>query len=76
MNEQIKQLMEQAKYEEAVFGGGFGGPNMVKRLDPVKFAELIVGLCARQCNPEPGLKYSPNSLSARIDCKNKILELL
>lgn len=39
------------------------------------FAVQIVDTCAKQCNPEPGFKYSPNSLSARIDCKNKILEL-
>ena len=45
MNERIKELYEKAQYKEEVFGGGFGGPNLVKKLDPEKFAELIVREC-------------------------------
>jgi hypothetical protein len=41
-----------------------------------KLAELIVQECSKQCSPEPGIKYSPNSFSARLDCKRKIEELL
>ena len=49
MNERIKELMEKARYKEEVFGDGFGGPNIVKKLDPEKFAELIVRECVRCC---------------------------
>lgn len=41
-----------------------------------KFAELLVKHCAEQCKPESGLKYSPNSLSSRKDCEERILGLL
>ena len=45
-------------------------------IDLVEFARFIINLCAAQCDPEEGFKYSPNSLSARADCKQKILLLL
>lgn len=41
-----------------------------------KFAELLIQECAKQCDPEPGIKYSPNAASSRQDCKEKILQLL
>lgn len=41
-----------------------------------RFAELLIRHCADQCNPESGIKYSPNAASSRMDCKQKILSLL
>lgn len=64
MNPRIRELMLEA---------GYAAPELAGRA--IKLTELLVNECAKQCNPEPGLKYSPNSLSARIDCKNKIMEL-
>ena len=69
MNERIKELFKRA-------GGKTSARNLASNPVQVvethelwddhieKFAELIIDLCAKQCNPEPGLKYSPNSLSA------------
>lgn len=37
-----------------------------------KFAMLIVQECAQLCEPEQGIKYSPNSSSARADCRLRI----
>lgn len=76
MNEQIQELVGQAKFMAEETTNKKISKNAELDAFAEKFAELLVELCAKQCNPEPGLKYSPNSLSARIDCKNKILELL
>jgi hypothetical protein len=40
------------------------------------FANLLINECASRCDPEPGLKYSPNAKSSREDCKEKILQLI
>lgn len=75
MNEQIKNLAKKANLINRKFM--FGQYYEDDLTDEQKtFAELIIRECAKQCNPEPGFKYSPNSLSARIDCKNKILGML
>lgn len=76
MNEQIQELVGQAKFMAEETTNKKISKNAELDAFAEKFAKMLVELCAKQCNPEPGLKYSPNSLSARIDCKNKILELL
>ena len=45
MNERIRELEKQAEVETEVFGDGFSGPYMVKRVSLEKFAELIVREC-------------------------------
>lgn len=62
MNLRLKELMIKA---------GYAAPELAGRAH--KLAELIVEECAKKCDPEPGLKYSPNSLSSRKDCKEKVL---
>jgi hypothetical protein len=48
MNEQIQELIKQATVE--VRGhGAFGEPERYTKLDPEKFAELIVQECIAQC---------------------------
>lgn len=64
MNDQLYLLMIKA---------GYAAPELAGRAH--KLAELIVEECAKQCDPEPGLKYSPNSLSSRNDCKEKVLKV-
>lgn len=49
MNDRIKDLMEQSTYDCTVFGEGFSGPTIVRKLRPEKFAELIVRECAQRC---------------------------
>ena len=48
----------------------FTGNIVVRRLE--KFAELVAAherkACARLCDPELGIKYSPNTESARKRC--------
>ncbi len=73
MNEHIKQLARQANIPEYNLQYGTElciAPHLSK------FAELIIQECASQCDPEPGLKYSPNAKSSREDCKEKILRLI
>ena len=41
----------------------------------MKFARRIIDECAKQCEQEPGLKYSPNTASAMDGCKERILAL-
>ncbi len=79
MNERIAQLAQQAA--EDVIGIA---PNrmMVTESETNKieipdtfiemFAKLVARDCMQQCDPESGLKYSPNALSSRLDCKEKI----
>lgn len=64
MNERLREIMLEA---------GYAAPELAGRA--LKLSELLVKECAKECNPEPGLKYSPNSLSSRMDCKNKILRM-
>ena len=65
MNERIRELM---------LAAGYAAPELAGRAQ--KLTELLIQECASQCDPEPGLKYSPNSLSSRMDCKQRILDLL
>ena len=65
MNPRMRELMLEA---------GYAAPELAGRAN--KLIELVIKECAQECNPEPGLKYSPNSLSSRMDCKNKILRML
>jgi|APFre7841882793_1041355.scaffolds.fasta_scaffold08117_4 hypothetical protein len=65
MNTKITKLIEQV---------GTDTSGKWLRIDNAeKLIMLIVKECATQCDPEPGFKYSPNSLSSRNDCKTKIL---
>jgi hypothetical protein len=43
--------------------------------DLERFAHKIIDLCAAQCDPKSGLKYSPNTASAMENCKADILAL-
>jgi hypothetical protein len=43
--------------------------------DLERFAHKIIDLCAAQCEPKPGLKYSPNTESAMEHCRADILAL-
>jgi hypothetical protein len=63
MNERIRELMEQAKYDDAVFGDGFSGPTMVRTLNPEKFAQLIVQECLAIAKNWEDQLDSANSLS-------------
>lgn len=65
MNERIRELM---------LAAGYAAPELAGRAQ--KLTELLIQECANQCDPEPGLKYSPNSLSSRMDCKQRILDIL
>ena len=47
MNERIKELIKQAQVNDLAIDTN-GDPYDVKRLDPEKFAELIVRECMRQ----------------------------
>lgn len=67
MNKRIKELESQC-WEARQYGPPW--------FDSGKFAELLVKECASMCDPEPGLKYSPNAQSSREDCKEKILRLI
>jgi hypothetical protein len=79
MNEIIAQLAEHAAQESAVLENEL---NLEVSVDdksyqiPAEFirvfAELIIRECMQQCEPEAGLKYSPNALSSRTDCRDKI----
>ncbi len=66
----IKELVKQSTSYT------WNGNDVDEEFDEDLFAELIIKHCASQCDPETGLKYSPNSLSSRLDCKQKILSLL
>jgi hypothetical protein len=44
-------------------------------IDLERFAHKIIDLCAAQCEPKPGLKYSPNTESAMEHCRADILAL-
>jgi len=44
-------------------------------IDLERFAHKIIDLCAAQCQPKPGLKYSPNTESAMAHCQADILAL-
>jgi hypothetical protein len=46
MNERIRELAEQAQFNDLAFDK-WGDAYDVKRLDPEKFAELIVRECAK-----------------------------
>lgn len=78
MNERIRELAEQAGYDIKPFYKSEDDYQIPHYKDEQleKFAELIVRECAKQCDPEPGIKYSPNAVSSRQDCKEKILQLL
>lgn len=65
MNDRIRELM---------LAAGYAAPELASRAQ--KLTELLIQECASQCDPEPGLKYSPNSLSSRMDCKQRILDIL
>lgn len=66
MNERIEKLVT------ASFPGKSLGVLLMYSPELEKFAELIVKECMLQCEPEAGLRYSPNSLSSRMDCREKI----
>lgn len=75
MNERIKELIEKATVRGVEYRPGDNGhPTPTVYFDKEKFGELIVRECANQCDPEPGLKYSPNAKSSREDCKSKIFK--
>ena len=65
MHDRMRKIMLEA---------GYAAPELASRAH--KLIELLIRECANECDPEPGLKYSPNSLSSRMDCKNKILRML
>lgn len=44
-------------------------------IDLERFAHKIIDLCAAQCQPKSGLKYSPNTESAMAHCRADILAL-
>ena len=73
MNQRIRELEDQC-WEDVPVDIDYDYLSRVRRVfNREKFAELIVKECAAQCDPEPGLKYSPNAASSRSDCKEKIL---
>jgi hypothetical protein len=79
MNERIKELLLKAGFTNAYFDPKDGFELVFVDEDHTlesvtKFAEMIVKECANQCDPESGLKYSPNAKSSLEDCKNKILK--
>lgn len=84
MNERIKAIAEQAGeevvnevFEEYMITETSDGATLkVPAIFIARLAELIVQDCMAQCDPEPGLKYSPNALSSRLDCKARIQQLI
>jgi len=52
-----------------------GDPYSSVMVDLERFAHKIIDLCATQCEPKPGLKYSPNTESAMEHCRADILAL-
>lgn len=76
MNEQIKELMEQAKYDAEVFGEGFSGPYTVKKLNAEKFAQLIVELCVEKVRDVLRDENSDLSYTAADQVQRAIKELL
>lgn len=69
MNERIKHLAEQAGLYDFVLEA------MGLHEEFNQFAHLLIDECAKKCEQEPGLKYSPNTASAMIGCKERILAL-
>lgn len=74
MNERISILQKQATKEVWGNCSWNGAPEFEGyELDVDLFAKLLIAECAAQCNPVKGIKYSPNSLSSRNECKSAIL---
>lgn len=72
MHDKIKELLVEAGWPSEYINAHFevnkrGDIEAMKR-----FAELVITECMEQCNPEQGIKYSPNSLSARAHCRERI----
>lgn len=44
-------------------------------VDLIRYAHKVIDLCAAQCEPRAGLKYSPNTGSAMAQCRADILAL-
>lgn len=69
MNERIKDLAEKAGLYDFVLEA------MGLHEEFSQFAQSLIDECAKQCDQEPGLKYSPNTASAMDGCKERILAL-
>ena len=76
MNNRIQELAKKAGLSYLYDYDADGHAMVCSESDIKKFAELIIVECMAQCDPQPGLKYSPNALSSRLDCKAKIQQLI
>lgn len=71
MNERIRELMEQSMIEVRSHGA-FGESERYKKLDPEKFALLIVQECANQCDLLLDHKISSEWARGTHDCSKAI----
>ena len=71
MSPKIQEIALKAGYRPLP---GFDFANSLEQVFLQKFAEMLIQDCADLCLPEPGIKYSPNSLGSREDCRRKILK--
>ncbi len=71
MNERIKELVKQATIEVRSHGA-FGESERYTKLDPEKFAELIIRECANQCDLLLDHKMSSEWARGTHDCSKAI----